>query len=284
MNENRSRSPWSSAWSLSRPVSLIVLLPWLLFAGGRKPEADLQADPLQKELLSRLSSGDEEQRLDAIERVGALWRNAPDSVVSSIVTALGNALQQDSSPLVRAFAAKALEHGSGYQGSGEAVPALIKALEKEREVAVRKEIIYALARYTQPQVTTSLIPILEDKNSELRAAAAYALAENGAAASAQALTKALQRRGKDEDAFARGHAARGLGRIGNRDSIDPLLEALKQDKSQEVRRECVQALGRIATRQDAKVMEALRDASRSNDPYLVSAADSALISINSRNH
>ncbi|MGH9767454.1 MAG: HEAT repeat domain-containing protein [Blastocatellia bacterium] len=282
MNENRLRLPWSSARILSRQLSLIVLLPCLLVAGVRKQEADRRTEPLQKELLSRLASGDEEQRLDAIMRIGALWRNAPNSVDFPVITALGNALQQDPSPVVRALAARALEIGSGNQGSDSAIPTLTAALGKEREVAVRKAIIYALARYPQPQVTTALIPFLKDKKTELRAAAAYALAENGDQTSAEALTEALRRSGKDEDAFARGQAARGLGRIGGRDSIDPLLDALARDKSQEVRREAARALGRIATRQDAKVIEALRAAALSNDPYLVIAADSAIASINAR--
>lgn len=263
----------------------------MLFAEVRGQEADRQTDQLRKELLSRLASGDEEQRIDVIERIGALWRDAHDSVELSVITALGNSLQQDLSPVVRALAARALEIGSGNQGSSQssgqsasrAVQALIAALETEREIAVRKAIIYALARYPQPQVTTSLIPVLKNKNSELRSAAAYALAENADPTSAQALTEALRRSGKDEDAFARTQAARGLGRIGGRDSIDPLLDALTRDRSQEVRREAARALGRIATRQDTKVIEALRDATLSNDPYLVSAADSAIASINSRN-
>ena len=262
-----------------------LLFLCMLFAGGRGQEADRRTDRSRQDSLSRLASGDEEQRIDSLVRICALLRDDPGSIEPSVIESLGAALQRDSSPVVRALAARALEVCAGNLGShvDEAVAALLAALGKEREMAVRKAIIYALARYTQPQVTPALIPLLEDKDSELRAAAAYALAENGATASAQALTKALQRRGKDEDAFARCHAARGLGRIGNRDSIDPLLEALKQDRSQEVRREAAQALGRIASRQDAKVIEALREAMRSNDPYLVSAADSALASINSRN-
>jgi HEAT repeat protein len=58
---------------------------------------------------------------------------------------------------------------------------------------------------------------------------------------------------------------------------------LSNDKSEEVRREAALALGRIATSQDAKVIEALRNATLSNDPYLVSAAENAIANINSRN-
>jgi len=293
MNENRLRLPRRSAWSLSqqmaRQMALIVpsLFIWLLFVEVRGQETDSQANQPRQELLSRLASGDEEQRIDAITRIGALWSATTDLVELPVITALGNSLQQDSSPVVRALAARALEIIGGNQSSGQsadkAVHALIAALGTEREVAVRKAVIYALARYPQLQVTASLIPFLKDKKTELRAAVAYALAENGDLTSAQALTEVLRRSGKDEDAFARSQAARGLGRIGGRDSIDPLLEALTRDRSQEVRREAARALGRIATRQDWKVIEALRGATLSNDPYLVIAADSAISSINSRN-
>lgn len=283
MKDERLRLSWTPIRNLLRRFSWALLLLGAPFVEVSGQQADRQANPLQKELLSRLASDEEEERIDAVARISAVWRDRPDSADASAIIAIGNSLRQDSSPVVRALAARALETSAGSHNSGDAVAALIAALGQEREVAVRKAIIYALARYPQPQVTTALIPVLNDRNSELRAAAAYALAENGDAATAQSLIEALRRRGNDEDAFARSRAARGLGRIGGPDAINPLLEALTRDKSQEVRREAARALGRIASKQDAKVIEALRDAALSNDPYLVIAADDAIASINSRN-
>jgi HEAT repeat protein len=277
MNENRLRLPVF----LITPL-LFICMP---FAVGRGQEAARTAGRLQKELLSRLASGDEEQRIDSIIRIGALLLDEPDAIETPAITSLGVALQQDSSPVVRALAARSLELCAGNREgsqSNEAVAALLTALGKERELAVRKAIIYALARYPQPQVTSALIPFLKNKHSELRASAAYALAEKGDPASAQALAEVLRRGGKDEDAFARSEAARGLGRVGGRDSIDLLTNALSDDRSQEVRREAALSLGLIATPQDAKAIEALRNATLSNDPYLVSAAENAINSINSR--
>lgn len=283
MKEDRLSLSRRSVRNLLRRFSWIVVLSAPLFVEALGQQADRQANPLQKDLLSRLASGDEEERIDAVARISALWRDRPDSADASAITAIGDSLRQDSSPVVRALAARALETSAGSHSGGDAVATLIAALGKEREVAVRKAIIYALARYPQPQVTAALIPVLNDRNSELRATAAYALAESGDSAIEQPLIEALRRRGKDEDAFARSQAARGLGRIGGRDSINPLLETLTRDKSQEVRREAARALGRIASKQDAKVIEALRDAALSNDPYLADAADDAIASINSRN-
>jgi HEAT repeat protein len=281
INEDGLRLFLRSLQNLLKRFSWVVLLSLPLSVETLGRQADQQTNSSQKELLSRLASGDEEERIDAIARIGALWRDRPTSVDASIIATIGNSLQQDSSPVVRALAARALEASAGSHS--DAVATLIAAFGKEREVAVRKAIIYALARHPQPQVTTALIPVLNDRNSELRATAAYALAESGDSAIERPMIEVLRRRGKDEDAFARSQAARGLGRIGGRDSIDPLLEALTRDKSQEVRREAARALGQIASKRDAKVIEALRDAALSNDPYLAGAADNAIASINSRN-
>jgi HEAT repeat protein len=282
MNENRLQSPML----LITPLLFLCML----FAGGprqtRGQEADRRTDRSRREMLGRLASGDEEQRIDSLVRICALLRDEPDAIETPVITSIGDALQRDSSPVVRALAARALEICAGNLGAGqgdEASSTLLASLGKEREVAVLKAIIYALARYPQPQVTSALIPFLKNKRSELRAAAAYALAEIGAPDTAQALAELLRRGSKDGDAFARGQAARGLGRVGGHDSIDLLTNALSNDKSQEVRREAALALGRIATSQDAKAIEALRNATLSNDPYLVSVAENAIANINSRN-
>ncbi len=274
---------------------MFLIAPWLflcmLFVGGRGQEpgqrpdlSDLSKDQLRQELMSRMASGDEERRIDSLVRLGALLRDEPEAIETSIITALGGVLRQDPSPLARALAARALEICAGDLGgrSEEAVAALLAALGKERELAARKAIIYALARYPQPRVTSALIPYLKDRHSELRASAAYALAEISDPASAQALAELLRRGGKDEDAFARSQAARGLGRIGGRDAIDLLIDVLSNDKSQEARREAAVSLGLLASPQDVKALDALRNATLSNDPYLVRAAEEAIASVNSR--
>jgi HEAT repeat protein len=282
MNENR----------LQAPMFLIgpLLFLCMLLAVGRGQETDRRTDLLRQELLSRLVSGDEEQRIDSAVRLSALLRDNPDAIESSVIRTLSAALQRDSAPVVRALAAMALEICAGDQAgnqragwSDDAIAALLAALVKERDLAASKAIIYALARYPQPQVTSALIPFLRNKRRELRAAAAYALAESGDPASAQALADVLRRGSKDDDAFARSQAARGLGRVGGRDSIDLLTDALSDDSSEEVRREAAISLGRIATPHDTKAIEALRKATLSNDPYLVSAAENAIASVNSRN-
>ena len=121
-------------------------------------------------MLERLASGDEERRIDSLVRICALLRDEPGAIETQVVTPLGAILQRDSSPVVRALAARALEICAGNPGGGrgdEAAAALLAALGKERELAVRKAIIYALARYPQPQVTSALIPFLKNKHTEV---------------------------------------------------------------------------------------------------------------------
>ncbi len=181
-----------------------LLFLCMLFAGGprqtRGQEADRRTDRSRREMLERLASGGEEQRIDSLVRICALLRDEPDAIETPVITSIGDALQRDSSPVVRALAARALETCAGNLGAGQgdvARSTLLASLGKEREVAVLKAIIYALARYPQPQVTSALIPFLKKKRSELRAAAAYALAEIGDPDTAQALAELLrQRRGR----------------------------------------------------------------------------------------
>src|SRR5262245_53495598 len=241
MNENRLQAPMLSI------VALLFLLLCAPPSGGRGQEVGQRTDQSLQALLSQLASGDEEHRIDAAVRIGALLHDERDVIETSVIKPLVEALQHDPAPIVRALAARALEICAGNQGgqNGAAAPGLLAALGKEQDLAARKAIIYALARYPRPQVTSALIPFLKNKRSELRAAAAYALAEIGDPSSAEALAEVLRRGGKDEDAFARSQAARGLGRLGVRDSIDLLTSALTGDKSEDVRRESAISLGKI---------------------------------------
>jgi HEAT repeat protein len=217
--------------------------------------------------------------MDALVQLGALLTSAPGTLNETAISALGNLLRRDSSPVVRALAARTLELWN-YE---RAVTHLLAAIEKERQVPVRKAIAYALARYPSSPVTVSLISLLKDKKHEVRAAAAFALAESGGDPQAtSAFIEVLEKRRKDEDSFARSQAARGLGKIASREAIDPLLKSLSDDISEDVRREAARALGAIATRQDVKVIEALQQATLSPDPYLNNAADNALANIDLR--
>ena len=253
-----------------------VLLVLVLSSGIAFPNSQ---EDWQQSLLARLASGGEEQRFDAAAQLVVLFSAAPGSATEQTLNALATALRRDNSPLVRALSARALEICCGEQ----AVPLLLAGLTDEREVAVRKAILYALAAHRSPQITPALIPYLNDKKQETRAAAAYALAEIADAGSAISLLEVLQKRRGDEDVFARGQAARGLGKIGSRAAMNILLDSLSRDKFPEVRRESARALGLISSKQDTKVVESLRNLTLQSDPYLSVIAEDALERIRLRN-
>ncbi len=264
-------SPVSRLWL----VAALTLLWQLCGSAVLGQDPNRQAEPGQNGLVAQLSSVDQEQRLNALVQLGAQSWSGAHPLSQPVLSALVRILNQDSSPQVRALAARTL----ALTAAQHAETPLIAALPREKQVAVRKAIIYALEKYPSPQVIATLIPLLKDKNHEIRAAAALSLSELSDPACAGALTELLENRRGDDDAFARSRAARGLGRISSREAIGPLLKALSRDKSEEVKREAARALGLIATNKDLQVIEALRQIARSPDPYLVIAADNALTGI-----
>ena len=233
----------------------------------------------QKALVVRLSSSDEERRMDTILRLWEIFSETPGSADFSTVTALAMTMRSDISPVVRALAVRALEICRDPRASEP----LITALGTESELAVRKAIVYALANYPSRETTSILVPLLKDKEPEIRAAAAASLSHIRDPLAAPALLEVLQKRSKDEDAFARSRAAYALGFIGDHTTLDSLIRALIKDKSSDVRREAAQALGRLATAKDAKALEALKEIRISSDPYLTATVDAAIADINSRN-
>lgn len=231
----------------------------------------------QSVLLTRLTSGNEDQRADVVIELGSML--SAYVAEQATVDALSQALRRDSSPLVRALAARAME----LSRDERFVPTLLASLKTEKDISIRKAAIYALAYQRSSQVVGALLPLLKDKKQDIRAAATFALAEIGDPIARDSLIGLLEKRGKDEDIFARSQAARGLGKMADPESIGALIAALNRDKALGVRRASAQALGLIAGKQDAKAVEALESAKLEVDPYLVSAAESALSRINSRN-
>ncbi len=273
----------SEPLNIERKIRTASLLCFFLFLSvfSENLFAQNEAKNPQDQIVSRLATSDEEQKQDALVQLGAHLASSPGSSSYTTISAISNLLQSDQSAVVRALAARAME----LANDSRFVNPLLAALRKERQVAVRKAIIYALARYSStrtPQVGDSLLLLAKDKNHEVRAAAVYALAESAGPIALNMLIEVLQKRRKSNDDFARSQAARGLGRIASREAIDPLLKALSSDKSDDVRRESAKALGNIATKQDVKVIQSLRQATLSSDPYLTIAADLALTSIDSR--
>jgi HEAT repeat protein len=265
--------------AFSAPMRRLPLfLAGICFIGLAARSTCAQDPPAPEQQQAQLAAADEETRINALIGLSALLPLRPGAAMPTTIAALIQALQNDASPVARALAARALALTSDPQ----ALTALLAALDRERELAARKAIIYALARFPQPSVTAALIPLLKHKQAELRSAVAYALAEIADPAAADALTEMLRKRRGDQDAFARSEAARGLGRSGAMVASALLVTALTSDKSLEVRREAAAALGRLGSKQDAAVIAALKTATLAADPYLSRAAAAALEQIQER--
>lgn len=236
--------------------------------------------PIQTEqtLVASLATADEEQKLALLLELSALFKARLTTARPNTLAVLTKLLQNDTSPVIRTHAARALE----LAGDSTVIDGLLAAFKTEREITTRKTILYALARYAAPQITSALLPLLNHKEPELRATAAYVLAEQADTAAAKPLLELLQKRRKDIDAFARSQAVRGLGRIGYQTATNVLLEALQKDKSHIVRREAATALGWLASPTATNVLVALRLANQDDDPYLREAAQIAIEKINLR--
>jgi HEAT repeat protein/beta-lactamase regulating signal transducer with metallopeptidase domain len=155
----------------------------------------------------------------------------------------------DPSTDVREWAAR----GLGDIGDPAAIDAL-GARTFDPSPAVREGAARAISRIDDPAAVDSLAELLRAGPSDVQYWAARGLGERDDTASAETLRAALT--DSVVEAAARAEAARALGRRQDTDSRDALLEVLS-DLSDEVRRESVEALGRIG---GADVPEALADA------------------------
>ncbi len=234
--------------------------------------------PLQREIeiqRSRLSSSNQEERRDAVTRLGAMARPEASRAAAP---ALG-----DSSAVVRATAARAVLS----LGPGEAATLLIPLL-RDRDEFVRREAADALGRTRSPLGVSALTVALEtDKEASVRGAAAVALGRIGDASAAPALVGAisrrlpatgffnrLRRRKVEEDEFVRRASAEALGILRSREGVPVLIAALSDERTpDDVRREAAQALGLIG---DPSAVPALRAALDARDPHLSRIAFEAL--------
>jgi HEAT repeat protein len=233
---------------------------------GRRQEAELP------ELISDLDSSDVEKRMNALTRLTGVLSTNPGLSDDKIILALANTLTHDQAPVVRAMAARSLEKCLAPL----ALEKLTQALKTEREIPVRKAIIYAMAPFRSSQTVQTLLPFLKQKDAEMRAASAFTLSEIHAPESFPQLLEFFKSRTGEADAFARSRIAAAFGAIGDRAAIEALVKALGSDHSQEVRRESARALGALAGKQDPQVIAALETAKKSSDPYLRLAAEDAL--------
>jgi HEAT repeat protein len=219
----------------------------------------------------RLASGDEEERRDALMRLGAMHL----AVASRVALPALN----DPSPIIRVTAAKAILSLEASESAAALAPLL-----NDKDEFVRRETAYALGATHSRTATAALSDrLLNDKEAGVRGAAAVALGgigdENVVIALASVLAPQLSapaksKRKAETNPFVLRAAAVALGQIKNRAGTPALIAAVSDEKlPHDVRREAARSLGLIG---DPSAIPALKSASISEDPFLARLAHESL--------
>jgi HEAT repeat protein len=180
----------------------------------------------------------------------------------------------DDSPLVRRLTAGALGEVRARQKrkSPEVAHALIKMLETEKDDAVCRAGLGALATMADASLqkdAAKIYPLLESKDAETARATAFVLANMGGEPATRAVVH-LRKALADPDPAVQTIAAASLANAGvaAAPAVEALADALGHSHNNEVRRNCVVALGLIN--------KALRN---SRDPRLDRTAPPALAAL-----
>ena len=225
----------------------------------------------------RLSSSDQEERRDAVMRLGAMHLEAASRAALPAL--------RDASAIIRVTAAKAILS----IGPEESVNVLVPLLSDKDEF-VRRETAYALGLTRSRNATAALSErLLNDKEDGVRGAAAVALGQIADEAGVVALVTTLapelsapvkSKKKRAQNEFVLRAAAAALGQIGSRAGTAALVSALSNEKfPYDVRREAARSLGLIG---DPSAEPALRIAATSSDPYLSEIAHKALRKLSAR--
>jgi HEAT repeat protein len=180
--------------------------------------------------------------------VVALGQIAADNkeALPAILGVVGKALKTDAHPAVREQAAVVLGQQKVEDAGVAAVADLTESLRIEKETAVRREVAAALGRFgkvAKPAVTP-LTEALKDPDTAVRAAAADALGRIGPDARKAAADLLILV--KDQPRPVRQAAVFALGRVDPEEKAAPaaaLVEVLKSEPDQEMRKEALFALG-----------------------------------------
>ncbi len=232
--------------------------------------------PPQREIAKqqeRLSSAEVEERRDALMKLSVMHH--PEASRVSLPAL------KDSSPIVRAAAAKAIL----ALPASEVVLALTPLLTDKDEF-VRQETAYALGKTHYRSAVPALGEVLlTDKRDGVRAAAAVALGDIADDSAVPVLIHVLsgqpptssktKRKAKGErNEFVLRAVATALGQIRNRAAVPALVAVLGEEKTpSDVKREAASSLGLIA---DPSAVPALQSAQSSSDPHLSRVAYLAL--------
>lgn len=238
---------------------------------GREHLTPLQLE-IEKQRL-RLSSVEDEDRREALARLGSMHNSAASRVALSALA--------DPSPAVRAAATAAVLSLPAEESTSALLPLL-----NDKDEFVRQQAAYALGQAHSSTAVADLIGRLADKKDSVRGAAAVALGQIADARGVSPLAAVLNRQplpasgkkgGKskaERNPFVLRAAAKSLGLIGSREALPALIAVLQDEKAEDdVRREAAVALGAIG---DAAALSILRGVLTARDPYLSRAAQEAI--------
>jgi HEAT repeat protein len=126
-------------------------------------------------------------------------------------------------------------------GCGKSVDALLRDLEGSDKQG-RRAAAFKLGELKHPDGIEPLARLLNDKELSVRSMAARAIWQIGDKSSYQAMANVLNRKG--EESIVRFFAVKFFDRLGDRNAVDILLQALKDDDDY-IRYPAAQALGNI---------------------------------------
>jgi HEAT repeat protein len=272
MREPREKKTIVSLAKLVAGVTIVLFLT--VAASITKAQDTRNLTPVQAAIErehQRLNSTDEEERRDALMRLGAMHRAAASRVALPLLN--------DPSPVVRVTATKAILSLEPEESAAALLPLL-----NDKDEFVRREVAYALGLTRSRSATTSLTDhLLNDKQAGVRGAAAVALGRIGDENAVNALAATLapqlsapakSKRKPETNEFVLRAVAVALGQIKNRAGTPALISALNNEKfPQDVRREAARSLGLIG---DPAAIPALQTASLSEDPFLSQLAFDSL--------
>jgi HEAT repeat protein len=252
-------------------VALVIMSLGLSASSAAFAQGDDRLTPLQRQIeqqKQRLSSGDAEERRDALMKLGTMKHPDASRAAAPAIN--------DPEPMIRVTAA----HAVTSLPAAEAATLLMPLLKDKLEF-VRREAAYAIGQTRNRSAVQPLTELLTtEKEVSVRAAAAIALGQIRDESAVPALANLLsgisptKKSKKREDDFVMRSAAVALGEIGSRAGLQPLIGALTDETmSLDVRRAAAEALGLIG---DSSATSALEAALASNDVYLSEAARAAL--------
>lgn len=200
----------------------------------------------------RLLSSEVEKRLDAIHKL-RLMENA-------VAARAATAALDDRSAIVRAAACEAAAFLADEDAARFLAPLLNQ--KKEKNEFVRREAAFALGEAHSKTAVPTLIDALQtDKKPSVRAAAAIALGKIAETRAVEPLSQILllpknKKNNRIVDEFVRRSAAQSLGQIRHKDAIPALITALRDaDNADDIRREVAFALGLIADKSAAQILQ-----------------------------